>query len=203
MHCLWSQLLLMVGVNLFSYLPIWISLLWGNCSDIPLCVFIFDVGVLEVSLLLLSYIFLPWWYAFSFYCYLTCFGAPLDQTFPRVRQVLYHWAIPQPLCWIEILNFSVVRLAILPPVLLCLKGMWSHADLFSHSIVSFLGEFFTKFGWTGFQSVTSFSVGDGRMGYAEEAPYDAIHVGAAAPVVPQAVSWDFIFFVFVCFSPKT
>jgi len=31
-------------------------------------------------------------------------------------------------------------------------------------------------------------VGDGRMGYAEEAPYDAIHVGAAAPVVPQAVS---------------
>lgn len=27
------------------------------------------------------------------------------------------------------------------------------------------------------------------MGYAEEAPYDAIHVGAAAPVVPQAVSW--------------
>lgn len=32
------------------------------------------------------------------------------------------------------------------------------------------------------------SVGDGRMGYAEEAPYDAIHVGAAAPTVPQAVS---------------
>lgn len=33
------------------------------------------------------------------------------------------------------------------------------------------------------------------MGYAEEAPYDAIHVGAAAPVVPQAVSWVF----FLCF----
>lgn len=31
-------------------------------------------------------------------------------------------------------------------------------------------------------------MGDGRMGYAEDAPYDAIHVGAAAPVVPQAVS---------------
>ncbi|KAJ8797257.1 hypothetical protein J1605_017485 [Eschrichtius robustus] len=30
-------------------------------------------------------------------------------------------------------------------------------------------------------------VGDGRMGYAEEAPYDGIHVGAAAPVVPQAL----------------
>lgn len=35
-----------------------------------------------------------------------------------------------------------------------------------------------------------FSVGDGRMGYAEEAPYDAIHVGAAAPTVPQAVSYS-------------
>lgn len=31
-------------------------------------------------------------------------------------------------------------------------------------------------------------MGDGRLGYAEEAPYDAIHVGAAAPIVPQAVS---------------
>nr|DBA26717.1 TPA: hypothetical protein GDO54_010941 [Pyxicephalus adspersus] len=30
-------------------------------------------------------------------------------------------------------------------------------------------------------------VGDGRMGHPEEAPYDAIHVGAAAPVVPQAL----------------
>lgn len=26
------------------------------------------------------------------------------------------------------------------------------------------------------------------MGHGEEAPYDAIHVGAAAPSVPQAVS---------------
>lgn len=33
-----------------------------------------------------------------------------------------------------------------------------------------------------------FSVGDGRNGYKEEAPYDAIHVGAAAPNVPKAVS---------------
>ncbi|XP_026197743.1 protein-L-isoaspartate(D-aspartate) O-methyltransferase [Anabas testudineus] len=30
-------------------------------------------------------------------------------------------------------------------------------------------------------------VGDGRMGHTEEAPYDAIHVGAAAPTVPQAL----------------
>uniref|UniRef100_A0A8C3L2E2 Protein-L-isoaspartate O-methyltransferase n=1 Tax=Chrysolophus pictus TaxID=9089 RepID=A0A8C3L2E2_CHRPC len=28
-------------------------------------------------------------------------------------------------------------------------------------------------------------VGDGRQGYPDEAPYDAIHVGAAAPTVPQ------------------
>ena len=28
-------------------------------------------------------------------------------------------------------------------------------------------------------------VGDGRLGYKEEAPYDAIHVGAAAPELPQ------------------
>lgn len=30
------------------------------------------------------------------------------------------------------------------------------------------------------------------MGHTEEAPYDAIHVGAAAPVVPQAVSALFL-----------
>ena len=31
-------------------------------------------------------------------------------------------------------------------------------------------------------------VGDGRKGHPEMAPYDAIHVGAAAPEIPQAVS---------------
>lgn len=31
------------------------------------------------------------------------------------------------------------------------------------------------------------TVGDGRLGYAEGAPYDAIHVGAAAATVPKAV----------------
>ncbi|XP_029452399.1 protein-L-isoaspartate(D-aspartate) O-methyltransferase isoform X2 [Rhinatrema bivittatum] len=30
-------------------------------------------------------------------------------------------------------------------------------------------------------------VGDGRLGNTQEAPYDAIHVGAAAPIVPQAL----------------
>ncbi|XP_030630806.1 l-isoaspartyl protein carboxyl methyltransferase, like [Chanos chanos] len=30
-------------------------------------------------------------------------------------------------------------------------------------------------------------VGDGRLGYPEGAPYDAIHVGAAAPTVPKAL----------------
>ena len=32
------------------------------------------------------------------------------------------------------------------------------------------------------------TVGDGRLGYPDKAPYDAIHVGAAAAVVPEAVS---------------
>lgn len=32
-----------------------------------------------------------------------------------------------------------------------------------------------------------FVVGDGRLGYAEGAPYDAIHVGAAAATVPKAL----------------
>ncbi len=30
-------------------------------------------------------------------------------------------------------------------------------------------------------------VGDGRKGHSEEGPYDAIHVGAAAPQIPQDV----------------
>lgn len=30
-------------------------------------------------------------------------------------------------------------------------------------------------------------VGDGRLGYPEEAPFNAIHVGAAAPTLPQAL----------------
>ncbi|XP_054265089.1 protein-L-isoaspartate(D-aspartate) O-methyltransferase-like isoform X1 [Macrosteles quadrilineatus] len=30
-------------------------------------------------------------------------------------------------------------------------------------------------------------VGDGRLGYPEEAPYNAIHVGAAAPTLPQSL----------------
>ena len=32
-----------------------------------------------------------------------------------------------------------------------------------------------------------FKVGDGRLGYQLEAPYDAIHVGAASPEIPQKV----------------
>ena len=33
-----------------------------------------------------------------------------------------------------------------------------------------------------------FVVGDGRQGHLPDAPFDAIHVGAAAPVLPEAVS---------------
>lgn len=32
-----------------------------------------------------------------------------------------------------------------------------------------------------------FIVGDGRQGYDADGPYNAIHVGAAAPTLPQAV----------------
>ena len=35
------------------------------------------------------------------------------------------------------------------------------------------------------ESYFFFTVGDGRKGYPEEAPYNAIHVGAAAPTLPQ------------------
>ena len=31
-------------------------------------------------------------------------------------------------------------------------------------------------------------VGDGRLGYPKDGPYHAIHVGAAAPELPQSVS---------------
>lgn len=31
-------------------------------------------------------------------------------------------------------------------------------------------------------------VGDGRKGYSQDGPYNAIHVGAAAPSLPQSVS---------------
>jgi len=33
-----------------------------------------------------------------------------------------------------------------------------------------------------------FSVGDGRQGHPDDAPYNAIHVGAATPTLPDVVS---------------
>ena len=33
------------------------------------------------------------------------------------------------------------------------------------------------------------TVGDGILSYPDMAPYDAIHVGAAAAIVPESVSW--------------
>ena len=32
-----------------------------------------------------------------------------------------------------------------------------------------------------------FKASDGRLGWPDEAPYDVIHVGAASPVIPEAV----------------
>lgn len=37
------------------------------------------------------------------------------------------------------------------------------------------------------RSLSLSTVGDGRFGYSDGAPYDAIHVGAAAATVPKAV----------------
>ena len=37
-------------------------------------------------------------------------------------------------------------------------------------------------------------VGDGRQGYVQDGPYHAIHVGAAAPTLPQAVSLSLALF---------
>ena len=41
---------------------------------------------------------------------------------------------------------------------------------------------------------------DGRNGYLPGAPYDAIHVGAAAKSIPQAVSRNRIAFICKCYS---
>ena len=36
-------------------------------------------------------------------------------------------------------------------------------------------------------------MGDGRRGYPDDGPYNAIHVGAASPNLPQSVSFFFFF----------
>ena len=46
-----------------------------------------------------------------------------------------------------------------------------------------------------------FIVGDGRKGYPEDAPYNAIHVGAAAPTLPQEV-WNLFRYFFLIHSSK-
>ena len=48
--------------------------------------------------------------------------------------------------------------------------------------------------------VCFFAVGDGRNGYPSEAPFDAIHVGAAAPSLPEAVSFYSWFLFLLCIS---
>lgn len=62
-----------------------------------------------------------------------------------------------------------------------------NADLLKDDRMKLLGEMLRPHYLSTQPSVTVL-VGDGRLGYPEGAPFDAIHVGAAAPVVPQAVS---------------
>ena len=42
--------------------------------------------------------------------------------------------------------------------------------------------------------------GDGRKGYPSEGPYDAIHVGAASPILPEPVSFKQYFSYIVAVS---
>jgi Protein-L-isoaspartate carboxylmethyltransferase len=41
-----------------------------------------------------------------------------------------------------------------------------------------------------------FSVGDGRKGYLDEAPYDIIHVGGSIEDIPEGVSKVYIQLIF-------
>lgn len=40
-------------------------------------------------------------------------------------------------------------------------------------------------------------VGDGRLGHAADGPYDAIHVGAAADILPQEVNVSSTYIEFI------
>ena len=53
-----------------------------------------------------------------------------------------------------------------------------------------------------FSRITLFKslVGDGRLGYPSKAPYDAIHVGAAAPDTPSAVSLSIFYILLKMFN---
>ena len=46
-------------------------------------------------------------------------------------------------------------------------------------------------------------LGDGRLGYDQDGPYHAIHVGAAAAELPQQVRKFFIFAIFLKNEPWT
>lgn len=63
------------------------------------------------------------------------------------------------------------------------------SNLFVSCAANIFSLFLTKWFLLNHISIT---VGDGRKGYPDEAPYNAIHVGAAAPSLPQAVSYHTI-----------
>jgi len=63
------------------------------------------------------------------------------------------------------------------------KWRWD-GILISGGIAVKLWEWFVCF----LRFLCSFSVGDGRQGHLEDAPYNAIHVGAATPALPDVVS---------------
>ena len=61
-------------------------------------------------------------------------------------------------------------------------------NILTYYLIAFFSELLCVF----FMVTIFYIVGDGRLGYPDSAPYDAIHVGAAAPSVPQAVSQPFL-----------
>jgi protein-L-isoaspartate(D-aspartate) O-methyltransferase len=62
-------------------------------------------------------------------------------------------------------------------------------ELLSSGRVKLVGTFVFFIIWRNPLTMLTILVGDGRKGYKEEAPYNAIHVGAAAPKLPEEVSY--------------
>lgn len=61
-------------------------------------------------------------------------------------------------------------------------------DLIQSGRIKFIGLNICSWNlWQTYNFSSILAVGDGRKGFPEEAPYDAIHVGAAAPTLPQSV----------------
>ncbi len=66
-----------------------------------------------------------------------------------------------------------------------------HGELLDKGRLKFVGKRFYINGAVQGKNDFYTAVGDGREGFAPDAPYNAIHVGAAAPQLPEAVRFFF------------